>query len=376
MNSESYEDKNEKPTPHKIKKSKELGILAYSHDINSFFILLFCFFFIKINWKKIIYFFYNCFLHSFIFNSNSLEDKILPFFLFFYYLKYFIFFLLFLFIGILFILIISPMVFYNHYLFINQYKFNLFFLNIFDNIKKIFSLDIFLEFFKIFLKIVFFMFITGFYLWRYYSSYILLMKLSLMSNLFLGLHFIHTFFIMIIGIIFFIAIIDFFLKHYQNYKNLQMTLQEIKNEFKELEGNPIIKQNRYHIMKKIKGKIDNIFNADVMVTDQIQYLVAIQYNVTTMSVPKVLIKSQGKSIKKMKIISKKHNIPILLLPELTKALYHNTIVRKDIPSFLYKPVAEVFAWVWQLQKWKKYGGIYPQPPKYISVPTAVYFTGE
>lgn len=376
MNSEYNEEKTEQPTPHKIKKSKKFGILSYSRDVNSFFIFLFFFFFLKISWKKNIYFLYQCFLHSFIFNSYSLENERLSLIFSNNYIKFFIFYLLVLFIGILFILIIAPMLFYNHFISFNQYNINFTLVDIINSIKKIFSLNFFWEFFKILLKITFFIFSAGLYLYKYYPNFFFLTRTSLLSNISLELHVFNMCCIFMLSIVFGISIIDFFLQHYRNNQNLLMTLQEIKDEFKELEGNPAIKQRIYRTIRKKRRTINDILNADVIIMDKLKYAVAIQYDVEIMSIPKILLKVSSQLVKKIRILSKKHDIPILLLPELTKALVYNSSVGQDIPDFLYKPVAEVFAWIWELRRWKKYGGIYPQPPKHISIPTKVYFTGK
>ncbi|AEH39742.1 type III protein export, membrane component [Buchnera aphidicola (Cinara tujafilina)] len=359
----------------KLKNLKNLVFYRILVILILFFILLLVSFFKKSLQKKFFIFFYQCFLNSFVFDFHSLENKKIPFIFLFHNMKFFYFYFLILYIGIFCILIITPILFFNHSISIRPLKTNLIFFNIVQNIKNFFSLNIFLEFFKILFKNHFFLCISGYYLWNYYPDFMLFKKISLIFNIFLGLRVVNFYCIVMLSLIFGMAVIDFFLQRYQNNKNLRMTLQEVKNEFKELEGNPIIKQ-RIHYTIKNKNKKNNIFNADVIIMDQLKYAVAIKYDTETMSVPKILIKSQGESVKKLKNYLKKYQIPMLLLSDLTKVLYHNSVVGKDIPDFLYKPVAEVFAWVWQLQRWKKYGGVYPQAPQHISVPAELYFSGE
>lgn len=370
MNFQSDEERNEKPTSHKIKKSKEMGILSYSRDVNSFFILFFFFCISWINKKSIIGFFLKLFKYSLTFNVDNLRNKKFFIILFFQFLQIYIYYLLFLFIGIFFILILLPILIYNQILYFNRIKISFDFLNIFKNIINIFSLNSIIEVISIFLKMFLFIFFSIYFLWNYYPNFSLFVNFFLLKNIELGMQIIKKFCIIILSMVFIISIIDFFLHYWKNTKKLRMTLREIKDEFKALEGNPFIKKRIFYTMKRIakKSSIFNVSNADVVIIDIKKYAIVIKYHINNMVAPKILMKGINKYAKEIKKLSKNNNIPILLAPNLAKILYKNTMIGKNVPVFLYKPVAEALAWAWQVQNWKKHGGIYPKQPEHILVP--------
>jgi len=122
--------------------------------------------------------------------------------------------------------------------------------------------------------------------------------------------------------------------------------------------------------------MSDVPKADVIVTNPTHYSVALQYNENKMSAPKVVAKGAGEVALKIREIAAEHRIPLLEAPPLARALYRHTEIGQQIPGALYAAVAEVLAWVWQLRRWKREGGLIPNKPKNLPVPAEMDFAGE
>ncbi len=95
-----------------------------------------------------------------------------------------------------------------------------------------------------------------------------------------------------------------------------------------------------------------------------------------MSAPKVIAKGAGDIALRIRELGAEHRIPVLEAPPLARALYRHTEIGQHIPGALYGAVAEVLAWVWQLRRWKREGGLIPVKPKDLPVPAEMDFAGE
>ena len=95
-----------------------------------------------------------------------------------------------------------------------------------------------------------------------------------------------------------------------------------------------------------------------------------------MSAPKVLAKGAGEIALRIKELGNQHRIPQLEAPPLARALYRHSENGHHIPATLYAAVAEVLAWVYQLIRWQKEGGLAPKKPQILPVPEALDFAGE
>jgi flagellar biosynthetic protein FlhB len=175
-----------------------------------------------------------------------------------------------------------------------------------------------------------------------------------------------------------IVILDVFWQQWKYYKKLKMTHQEIKDEFKEREGSPQIK-TRIRQQMKInlrRRMISDVPKADVIITNPIYYAIALKYDINKMNAPKVIAKGIGETAIKIKEIAIKNSISIISAPSLARSLYRYSEIGQYIPGPLYKAVAEILAWVWKVRKWKRDGGVFPEKPKNISVPSELNVAGE
>ena len=174
------------------------------------------------------------------------------------------------------------------------------------------------------------------------------------------------------------VIFDVFYQVTSHTKKLRMTKKEISDEHKEQEGNPLIKSHIRRLQRAFAQKrmMADVPKADVIVTNPSHYAIALQYIDKKMSAPKVLAKGAGEIALRIRELGAKHRIPLLEAPPLARALYRHSEIGQHIPTALYSAVAEVLAWVYQLKRWRREGGIIPKKPEHLPVPEALDFIGE
>jgi len=155
--------------------------------------------------------------------------------------------------------------------------------------------------------------------------------------------------ILLIVIIF--AIIDFyFVKHYY-IKSLKMSKQEIKDEHKQMDGNPEIKGRIRQIQRKMAQQrmMADVADADVVITNPTHYAVALQYEQDKASAPKVIGKGVDYIALKIKDIARENDIPIIENPSLARALHDQLEIDQEIPEEFYKAIADIFSYIYNLE---------------------------
>lgn len=159
---------------------------------------------------------------------------------------------------------------------------------------------------------------------------------------------------LLIGVIiavFFITIVDVFFQRYQHVKSLRMSKQEIKDEHKQSEGDPMIKQRlrQLRMEKAQKRMMSAVPESDVVITNPTHYSIALQYNSEDMKAPKVTAKGQDLIALKIREIAEEHDIPIVENPPLARALYKSANIDEEIPMEHYEAVAKVISYVYELK---------------------------
>ena len=156
---------------------------------------------------------------------------------------------------------------------------------------------------------------------------------------------------------------------WQYFEKLKMTKEEVKQEMKEMMGDPHVKGRIRSLQMQAARKrmMSAVPQANVIVTNPTHYAVALSYQ-TGMAAPKVVAKGVGAVALKIREIAAVHAIPIMESPPLARALYKHADLDSPIPSALYNAVAEVLAYIYQLASWRQQGGIYPVPPRDLPVP--------
>lgn len=156
----------------------------------------------------------------------------------------------------------------------------------------------------------------------------------------------------IVVVLFIIAAADLFYQRYQHYKQMRMTRQEVKDEFKQSEGDPHVKGRLRQLRaeKARKRMMQNVPKADVVITNPTHYSIALQYDPETMDAPVCLAKGQDEIALKIREVAKEHDIMIVENPPLARALYAVVDIDEVIPPDQYKAVAEVISYVFRLRK--------------------------
>jgi flagellar biosynthetic protein FlhB len=133
------------------------------------------------------------------------------------------------------------------------------------------------------------------------------------------------------------------------------TKQQLKQESKEQDGNPEIKQRIRQIQREMSRKrmIKDVKTADVIITNPTHISIVLKYDTETMVSPTIIGKGQDHLALKIREIAKEHNIPIVENVMLARTLYKTVKVGQPIPRTMYKAVAEVLAFVYKLKKKRK-----------------------
>ena len=153
----------------------------------------------------------------------------------------------------------------------------------------------------------------------------------------------------IIIILFFMAIADVFYQRWEFNKQMRMTKQEVKDEYKQTEGDPYVK-GKLKQMRMDKARIRmmaNVPKADVVITNPTHFAIALKYDPEKSDAPIVLAKGVDELALRIREVAKEHDIVIYENPPLARSLYDLVDLDEAIPQELYKAVAEVITFVYQ-----------------------------
>jgi flagellar biosynthetic protein FlhB len=148
----------------------------------------------------------------------------------------------------------------------------------------------------------------------------------------------------------FVVVIDYAFQRWEFENRIKMSKQEIKDEHKKAEGDPLVKSRIKSIQMEMARKrmMQSVPEADVVITNPVRLAVAVKYD-PDMSAPKVLAKGAGEVAKKIRDLATEHDIPILEKKELAQSLYKLVEIGQEIPAVLYQAVAEVLAYIYKLK---------------------------
>lgn len=151
------------------------------------------------------------------------------------------------------------------------------------------------------------------------------------------------------------ATVDYIIKRYQYFKSLRMSKQEVKDEFKNMEGDQQVKGKIRSLMFQAARKrmMQNIPSADVVVTNPTHYAVALRYDSEKERAPRVLAKGVDFLAQRIKEIAAEHEIPIIENPPLARALYKDVDLDMEIPETLYQAMVEVLLKVQRINDERK-----------------------
>jgi flagellar biosynthetic protein FlhB len=167
-----------------------------------------------------------------------------------------------------------------------------------------------------------------------------------------------------------IAAVDVPVQLYQSHKKLLMTKQEIRDEHKDQDGRPEVKQRIRQLQREMSQRrmMAAIPEADVVITNPTHYAVALKYDPEKGNAPVLLAKGSDFLALKIREIAVANNVLLLESPALARSIYYSTELEQEIPAGLYLAVAQVLAYVYQIRQHRAGKGKRPDPLKDLPIP--------
>ncbi|WP_417604298.1 flagellar biosynthesis protein FlhB [Oceanimonas baumannii] len=235
-----------------------------------------------------------------------------------------------------------------------------------NGIKRMFGVQALVELLKSIAKVVFIATIAIWLLWGQFDNILRLssetlnmaMKDALELLLWMGLG-------LCLALLPIVAI-DVPFQVWNHTRQLKMTLQEVKDEYKNTEGKPEVKSRIRRLQQEMANRrmMAEVPTADVVVVNPSHYSVALRYDKDKPgSAPVVVAKGLDEVALKIREIAREYKVPVISSPALARAVYHSTKLDREIPDGLFVAVAQILAYVFQLNAWRKGQGNKPVPLK-------------
>ncbi len=147
-----------------------------------------------------------------------------------------------------------------------------------------------------------------------------------------------------------LAVLDYFYQRWEHEQSLKMTKQEVKDEYKQTEGDPIVKSRIRSIQREMAQKrmMEEVPKADVIITNPVRLAVALRYNPERMHAPVLAAKGAERLAERIKEIAREHEVPVIENKPLAQNLYQLDL-GQEIPAETYQAVAEILAYVYGLK---------------------------
>ena len=147
-----------------------------------------------------------------------------------------------------------------------------------------------------------------------------------------------------------LALIDFTFQKWKYEQDLKMSKQEVREEMKNMEGDPLIRQRRREAHRKFTQarELEQVKHADVVITNPTEIAVALKYDPQRMAAPTVVAKGMHEIAARIRQIAAEHGVPIIERKPLARALYRDVKVGQQIPGEMYEVFVEIMAYVYHL----------------------------
>lgn len=224
-----------------------------------------------------------------------------------------------------------------------------------SGLKRLFSLQSIAELLKSLLKGSLVIFIVWSYLSNNLEMIVGMMSLEVDNAVVLIWRTVFDIVLRICLLLVILGIADFIFKKWQHNKKLMMSKQEVKDEYKQSEGDPQLKSKIKEKQRQIAmGRMmQEVPKADVIITNPTHFAVALRYNNDMESAPRVIAKGQDLIAMKIKSVAEENNIAIIENKPLARALYNEVDIGSMIPAEFFEAVAETLAYVYSLKNPKK-----------------------
>lgn len=235
---------------------------------------------------------------------------------------------------------------------------------------KMFSVHGAAELVKALLKAVLVGGVGAWAIWREKDQLLALMSQPLMSSLNDFAQIVMFSSLLVVSSLALLAVLDVPFQLWQYHDKLKMTKEQVRQEHKETEGDPQLKARIRQAQREMARRrmMAEVPKADVVVTNPTHYAVALRYDAAKMGAPVVVAKGSDHLAQKIREIAAENNVPMLEAPPLARALFAHCDIDQAVPATLYTAVAEVMAYVYQLNQWLAGGGQAPEAPQTLPVP--------
>jgi flagellar biosynthetic protein FlhB len=175
--------------------------------------------------------------------------------------------------------------------------------------------------------------------------------MGLIAGMETGIHMGAKVMIAVCAFLFLLAAGDYVLQRFMMMKQLRMTKKEVKDEYKQQEGDPHIKSKQKQIRRERARQrmMQNVPDADVVVTNPTHYAVALKYDQGNMQAPKLVAKGADKVAAKIREIAEKNKVPIIRNPPLARVLYDTLDIDDEVPQEHYAAVAKIIGYVYRMK---------------------------
>lgn len=223
-------------------------------------------------------------------------------------------------------------------------------LNPLQGLKHVFSLPSTVELGKTVFKIVLVGYICYLTINQGYTRLILLSRAGMYEGLAFVGEIVHQMLQRVIAVILVMSALDYAFQRYNYEKSIRMTRTEVRQEFKQSEGDPMLKSRMKAKMRQMARKrmMESVPTADVIVTNPTHFAVAMKYDTDKMRAPIVVAKGQDLIALKIREIAQYNDVPIVENPPLARTLYRQVEIGREIPPDMYAAVAEVMAFVFRV----------------------------
>lgn len=237
-------------------------------------------------------------------------------------------------------------------------------------LQRMFEMTVLVEFLKTIAKFVFVTSIAIYMMVGYQSEILSLSKASLEPALNDLFDIVGWTVLIVSSSMIIISLVDVPFQIFDHGKKMRMTRQEVKDEMKDTEGKPEVKGRIRQLQREFAQRrmMEAIPDADVVITNPEHFAVALKYDVDSAGAPLVVAKGVDFVALKIREIANAHGVMVLESPPLARAVYFTTELDREIPGNLYMAVAQVLAYVFQLQAYRKGQGRRPKELSGITVP--------
>jgi flagellar biosynthesis protein FlhB len=224
-------------------------------------------------------------------------------------------------------------------------------LNPLSGAKNIFGIRSVVEFFKSSLKLITVAIIVFTTLWSEKKRFMDLAHLPVQDIFAFVTSLVVRMGIFVAALLFILAVADFLYQRYEHEKSLKMSKQDIRDEYKNMEGDPLIKGKIKERQRKmaLMRMMQEVPKADVVITNPTHFAVALKYDSAKMDAPTVIAKGQDYLALRIREIAKQNDVMTMENKPLARALFERTEIGESVPGDLFQAVAEVLAYVYRLK---------------------------